>query len=391
MLTAEQREIRSLAREFAGSEIRPRAAEWDEARALDDGIFSQLAELGFLGMRVPESHGGLGLDPVTYLVAVEELSWGDPVVGLQVSVQNGLVATAILERGSGEQRERWLPALASGDLLGAFALSEPRAGSDATALETRAERADDGWVLTGRKKWVTNGDRADRIIVFARTGEGRKAVGAFVVDRSADGYRVVARETTMGFRASETVEVELDGVRVPGEDVLGDPQGGFACAMDALDAGRLGVAAVSLGIAQAALEHSISYATEREQFDRPIADFGAIREKLARMEIRIAQARALAHRVAEEYGEGAGAGNPGDGPGLRSLTARVGMAKTAASEAALWVADEAVQIYGGYGYMRDYPVEKLMRDAKGTEIFEGTNEILRELTARALLEEISGG
>ncbi|HSR42450.1 MAG TPA: acyl-CoA dehydrogenase family protein, partial [Longimicrobiales bacterium] len=173
MLTAEQREIRALAREFAGSEIRPRAAAWDEARALDDGIFSQLAELGFLGMLVPEAHGGLGLDPLTYLVAVEELSWGDPVVGLQVSVQNGLVATAILEHGSDEQRERWLPALAAGETLGAFALSEPGAGSDAAALETRAEPDGDAWVLRGRKKWVTNGDRADRIVVFARTGEER--------------------------------------------------------------------------------------------------------------------------------------------------------------------------------------------------------------------------
>ncbi|HSR42132.1 MAG TPA: acyl-CoA dehydrogenase family protein, partial [Longimicrobiales bacterium] len=215
--------------------------------------------------------------------------------------------------------------------------------------------------------------------------------GAFVVDRSAEGYRVVGREATMGFRASETVAVELDGVRVPDEDVLGDPEAGFACARDALDAGRLGVAAVSLGIAQAALEHSVAYATEREQFERPIADFGAIREKLARMATRIALARALAHSVAEDYREEAGAGNPGDGPGPRSRTARVGMAKAAASEAALWVADEAVQIYGGYGYMRDYPVEKLLRDAKGTEIFEGTNEILRELTARALLGEARDG
>lgn len=386
-LTAEQQEIRALAREFAEGEIRPHTAAWDEARALDDGIFAALAELGFMGMLVPEAYGGLELDLGTYLLVLEELAWGDPAVGLSVAIHNGPVCRLLLARGDEAQRREHLPRLAAGEALGAFALSEPEAGSDAASLRTRAVRDGDGWTLTGRKRWVTNGARADLVVVFARTGEEdeghRPAIGAFLVEPSAEGYRVGRKETTMGLRASETVEVHLEDVAVGGDALLGDPERGFTYAMEALDVGRCGIAAQSLGIAEAAYEHARSYSQEREQFGRPIADFQAIRFKVADMATRIEAARALTHRAgARLQAEWAGETS---GPDAFGATALAAMAKVTASETAMWVTDEAVQIYGGYGYMRDYPVEKLMRDAKGTEIYEGTSEIMRLVVAREAL------
>jgi len=367
-LTPEQLEIQALAREFAERELRPRAAARDEAQALDADVFRQLAELGFLGISVPDSAGGLGLDPLTYLVVLEELAWGDAAVALSVGVHNGLVASAIARHGSPALQEALLPALASGERLGAFALSEPLAGSDVSAVSTRAHPDGTGWRLSGTKRWVTNGERAGVAVVFARTGE--RSLGAFLVELPADGWRVARRERTMGLRASETVTVELDGVRVAHDRVLGDPEAGLR-----------------IGIARAALEHAVAYAKQREQFGRPIAAFGGIQEKLAEMARRVVAARAVAHEAARRLGDGA-ASAPGagmDGPG-----AWAAIAKLTASEAAMWVTDEAVQVFGGYGYMRDYPVEKLMRDAKGTEIYEGTSEILRVVIARALLKDTHG-
>ncbi len=273
MLTAEQLEIRSLAREFAAGEIRPHTAAWDEARALDDDVFAKLAELGFLGMLVPEAYGGLDLDPVTYLLVLEELAWGDAAVALSVAIQNGPVAGLLVRRGSDEQKQAWLPRLASGEVLGAFALSEAGAGSDPGRLTATAERDGDGWRLNGTKRWVTNGGRAGLVVVFARTsGEG---VGAFLVEPSADGYRVAGRETTMGLRASETATVELDGVRVGPDALVGDAGEGLSYALEALDLGRCGIAAQAVGIARAAMEHATAYALERQQFGQPIAEFDA--------------------------------------------------------------------------------------------------------------------
>ena len=377
-LTAEQLEIQALAREFAEKELRPHAPEWDQARALDDGVFAKLAEVGFLGMTIPEEHGGLGLDPLTYLLVLEELAWGDAAVALSVAVHNGLVAATLVRHGTPDQKRDLLPALASGQRLGAFALSEPQAGSDVGAVATTAERDGAGWRLTGEKRWVTNGARAGLAVTLARTGERKLA--AFLVELPASGWTPQNRELTMGFRASETVSVDLSGVAVLETRVLGDPEAGFRIALEALDRGRVGLAAQAVGIARAALEHAVTYALGREQFDRPIARFGAIQEKLAEMAKRVTAARLLTHH----------AGALLDGEitrGADSLTARAAMAKLAASETASWVADEAVQIFGGYGYMRDYPVEKLMRDAKGTEIFEGTSEILRLVIARELLRD----
>jgi alkylation response protein AidB-like acyl-CoA dehydrogenase len=390
VLTPEQIEIRDLARDFAAGEIRTRAGHWDEHRRLDEDIFAKLGELGFLGMLVPEEHGGLELDLTTYLLVLEQLAWGDASVALSVGIQNGPLVGLILAHGTDEQKERWLPELASGSLLGAFALSERAAGSDAAALAARAFPAGDGWRLEGRKKWVTNGDRAGVILVFARlegTDHDPAPMGAFLVDRSAHGYEVGRREKTMGLRASQTVEVVLDSVAVDGERLISLPDDGFVSVLRALDLARLGDAAISVGIGQSAFEHATAYALERHQFGTAIADFGAIQAKLADMATRIAGARALTLDVASRFSAARQAGNVRGPTGSSSLRASAAMAKLNASQAALWVADEAVQIFGGYGYMRDYPVEKLLRDAKGTEILEGTSEIMRVAIAREVIKE----
>ncbi len=391
-LTEEQLEVRSLAREFARGEIRPFAAEWDARRELDPAVFEKLGELGFLGMRIPEEHGGLGLDLTTYLLALEELAWGDAAVALAVAIHSGPVSRLLLRYGSHEQKARYLPAMAGGECLGAFALSEAGAGSDARALETRATRTGDGWILHGAKKWVTSGTRAGLMVLFARD-EAEDRIHAFLVDPKTPGVTVGRREKTMGVAAADVVEMKLDQVALSTADLLGEEGGGFGYAMEALDVGRLGIAVLATGIGRAALEHARSYARERIQFGRPLADLQATRFKLAGMATRLQAARALALYGAQFLdGDGETDGGPSTAqdPEVPSFSALAAMAKVKASEAAMWVADEAVQIYGGYGYMRDYPVEKLMRDAKGTEIYEGTNEILRLVIARDVLRDGEG-
>lgn len=389
LMNEEQLQIRAMAREFAAGELRPHTARWDAERELPAGLFGKLAELGFLGMRIPEEHGGLGLDMVTYLLALEALAWGDAAAALAVAIHNGPVAHLLLERGTDEQRSRWLPAMASGEALAAFALSEEGAGSDPSALALAAEEKGDHWILRGEKRWVTNGDRAGLLVVFARTdgapGE-REGISAFLVPRETGGVEVTRRERTLGVSASETVGLGFEGVRVPGDALLGERGEGYAAAMSALVPGRMGVAAQALGIAGAAYEHALAYAGEREQFGRPLDRLGAIREKLAGMAIRIAGARAHLLAMARVLdGEGGG-----DATLPASRRAGAAMAKVMASEAAMWTTDEAVQIFGGYGYMRDYPVEKLMRDAKGTEIYEGANEVLRAAIALDAIREAGG-
>ncbi|MEQ8330529.1 MAG: acyl-CoA dehydrogenase family protein [Longimicrobiales bacterium] len=379
--TAEQLEIRTLAREFAEGELRPHTARWDEARALDDGVFASLAELGFLGMLVPEEYGGLAFDVGTYLLVLEELARGDASVALSVAIHNGPVAGMVAAHGTDEQKAAWLPKLASGEALGAFALSEADAGSDPGAMTTRGTSDGAGWVLEGQKRWVTNGARAGLVVVVARTDDDQ-GTGAFLVDPAAGGYATHGRESTMGLRASETLSVTFDGT--PAE-LLGVEGKGLSYALSALDTGRVGIAAQAVGIAGAAMEHATRYALEREQFGRALADFGAIQVKLAEMLRRILGARALAHDAGHALQAMGSGGHPRTG--ADGLTARAAVAKLAASEAATWVADEAVQIFGGYGYMRDYPVEKLLRDAKGTEIYEGTNEIMRHVIAREVLRD----
>jgi len=379
MLTTEQLEIRELAREFAEGEIRPHAAAWDANQQVDRDLYRKMGELGFLGMRAPEEFGGLDLDMPTYLVALEQIAWGDPVVALALGIHNGPVTHLIRTHGTDEQKAEWLPRLASGQALTAFALTEPDAGSDAGALTCAAERTDSGWRIRGEKRWVTNGASADMVVVFARTEPD--GVSAFLVDTGDSGYRVTEQETTMGFRASEAARVTLD-VEVGSDALLGEQGKGLRYALEALDVGRLGVASLCVGITAAALEHATAYASEREQFGRPLRDFGAIQGKLAGMATGLHAARALVAEVAAAFESGQ-ATNP-------SLSSQAAMAKLFASEQAYLAADEAVQIFGGYGYMRDYPVEKLLRDAKGAEIFEGTNEIMRYVIARSLTSERDG-
>lgn len=357
-------EIRALARDFAAAELRPRVEEWDREGCLDAAVLEQLAELGFFGMLIPEEYGGMELSLPAYLAVLEELAWGEPAVAVTISIHSAFAGGILLRAGGGEQRERWLGRLASGEVIGCFALSEEGAGSDAAAIGATAIRDGDEWVLDGTKKWVTNARIAGLAIVLARTDEG---IGAFLVPTDSPGYEVTRLETMMGFRPLEVATVELRGLRLGPDALIGDPSRGLAYAYQALDTGRLGIAATATGIARAALDHAVGYADEREQFGSKIREFEAIQFKLAEMATRTAASGALLREAAAA-------------PSRKAAS----MAKLLASETAMWVTTQAVQIYGGYGYMKDYPVEKLMRDAKATEIVEGTNEIQRLIIAREL-------
>ncbi len=378
LLTSEQEQVVELARAFAVERLAPFAAERDRAHGFDRSLLRQMAELGFFGMLIPEAYDGLGLDTATYLLALEELAAGDAAVAISVAVHNSLPAQLLLRHGSAAQRERWLRPLARGELLGAFALSEADAGSDAAALRSQAVRTADGWVLNGAKAWVTNGAVADVVLALARTDTpaqrlGARGIGCFVVPTDAPGYVAAKPEDKMGLRASNTCTVYLQDVALPADHLVGEADAGYGYALAALDGGRLGVAAQACGIARAALEHATAYARERRQFGRPIGEQQAIQFKLADMATQLAAARALLHDAARRKD----AGEP-----VRAWASR---AKLFAAEMAMRVTSEAVQIFGGYGYMRDYPVERLMRDAKVTGIYEGTSEVQRIVIARDLL------
>lgn len=382
MLNEEQLELQQLAHDFAETELRPHTSSWDEQRALGDEVFEKLAESGFLGMLIPEEHGGLGFEPATYLAVLEELAWGDAAVALSVAIHNGPVVAILMGHGTDDQKARWLPLMATGEVLGAFALSEPDAGSDASSISTTARLDGDTWVLDGTKRWVTNGARAGLVVVFARTEED--GLGAFLVPTDTDGYSVGDREKTLGLRASETVSLSLNDVRLPADALVGQAGQGLRYALEALDLGRIGIAMQATGIGRAAIEHAATYALERQQFGTPIARFGALQAKLADAAQRVSGGRALALHAAERWSRGAGNGTR---RGSDGLTVRAAIAKLAASEAASFASDEAIQIFGGYGYMRHYPVERLLRDAKGTEIYEGSNEILRRVIAGEILRD----
>ncbi len=374
-LTEEQRGIRDLARDFAINEIAPHAAEWDEKAFFEPSIVGKLGALGFLGMLIPEEYEGLALDTSTYLVALEEIAVVDASTAVLMSVHNSLPTQMILHFGTDEQKTRFLPAMARGDMLGAFALSEPEAGSDAASLTTQAVRDGDGWILNGTKSWVTSGSHAGAILAMARTdtdGErkGARGIGTFIITPDMEGFHVGKKEDKLGLRASPTVQLTFDNMRVPHENLLGEPHMGFIYAMQSLENGRLGIAAQSVGIARAALEASTAYAKERHQFDRPIREFQAIQFKLADMATRIAASRTLMHAAARAKDRG------------ENVKQATSMAKLFASETAMFATNQAVQIFGGYGYVKDYPVERLFRDAKVTEIYEGTSEIQRIVIAR---------
>ena len=376
-LTETQRDIRDLAREFARAEIAPHAAQWDREATFPVSVARRMGELGFLGMLIPEEFDGLGLDTLSYLLALEEIAAADASTAVLMSVHNSLPTQMLLYFGTAAQKERYLKPMARGEIIGAFALSEPESGSDASSLRCQATRDGDDWLLSGTKSWVTSGTFAGVIMVMARTDtpdarRGAKGISCFIVTPDLPGFHVGKKEDKMGLRASPTVQLNFDGLRVPAANLLGEEGSGFIYALKSLDNGRLGIAAQAIGIAQAALDASLAYAAERQQFGKPIREFQAIQFKLADMGARIASARALLHATAQ-------AKERGD-----NTTMHASMCKLLASETAMHVTSEAVQIFGGYGYVKDYPVEKLFRDAKITEIYEGTSEIQRVVIAREL-------
>jgi alkylation response protein AidB-like acyl-CoA dehydrogenase len=373
----QRREIVAVAREFAEKEIAPLAAEHDRTKEPPHETFRKLGELGFFGMQTPEEYDGLALDTLTYLMVIEEIAAADSSVSITVSVHNSLPTSMLLQHGSEEQKRRWLPGMAQGETLAAFCFSEADAGSDAASLRSQAVRDGSDWILNGTKAWVTHGDNAGLLVVMARTDtpedrRGARGISSFLVPGDAVGVEIGKAEDKMGLRSSQTVSITLHDVRLGTEYLLGAEGNGFIYALEGLDQGRLGVAAQAVGIARAALAHSMRYSAERKQFDKPIKDFQAINFKLADMATRIAAARALTHEAARLKDAGS------------SVTKMAAMAKLFASEASVWVTNQAVQIFGGYGYMRDYPVERLMRDAKVTEIYEGTSEIQRIVIGREL-------
>lgn len=374
-LTSDQREIQSLAREFALNEIAPFIAEWDEQAHFEPSIVKKMGDLGFLGMLIPEEYEGLGMDTSTYLIALEEIAVVDASTAVLMSVHNSLPTQMILRFGSEEQKKRFLPPMARGEVLGAFALSEPEAGSDAAALTTQAVRDGDDWILNGTKSWVTSGSHAGAILTMARTDtqkdrKGARGIGTFIVTPDLPGFHVGKKEDKLGLRSSPTVQLTFDNLRVPAANLLGQPHMGFIYAMQSLENGRLGIAAQAVGIARAALEAATAYAAERHQFNRPIREFQAIQFKLADMATRIAASRTLIHAAARAKDRG------------ENVKQATSMAKLFASETAMFATNQAVQIFGGYGYVKDYPVERLFRDAKVTEIYEGTSEIQRIVIAR---------
>ena len=374
-LSETQRQIVELARDFARTRIEPRAAEWDRSAQLPREILTELGALGFLGLLTPEADDGMGLDTLTYLLALEELAAADASLAVTVAIQHSVQSGLLQPHGSAAQRERWLRPLARGELLAGIALAEADAGSDAAAIRAQAVRQGDAWVLNGSKAWVTNGATADVVIVIARTAAPRPdapGISAFIVPTDIAGYRSGTPVDTMGLRASNTVSIALENVRLSTQHLLGEEGSGFAYAMDALTAGRLGTAILAVGIARRALEHAVGYCAERKQFGQALREFEAVQFKLADMASRVEAARGLAHAAAvrRDHGE--------------NITRYASMAKLFASETAMWVTTQAVQLFGGYGYMRDFPVEKLFRDAKGTEILDGTSEMQRLEIARGL-------
>ncbi|MDX2182598.1 MAG: acyl-CoA dehydrogenase [Gemmatimonadaceae bacterium] len=376
-LTDEQRAIVETARAFAEQELAPNAAAWDEHSHFEPTLIRKLGELGFLGMLLPEQFDGLGLDSLSYLLALEEIAVADASAAVMMSVHNSLPTQMLLRWGSPAQQERFLKPMARGELLGAFCLSEPDSGSDAASLRTQAVRDGDGWRLTGTKAWVTQGTHAGVLLCMARTDtpdarKGSKGISTFILTPDLPGFSIGKKEDKLGLRASPTVQIVLDDCRVPGDRLLGAEGQGFIYAMQSLDHGRLGIAAQAIGIARAALEASVAYAAERRQFGQPIKDFQAVQFKLADMAARIASARALLHATAAAKDRG------------EPITRFGSMCKLLASETAMWVTTQAVQIFGGYGYVKEYPVERFFRDAKVTEIYEGTSEVQRVVIAREL-------
>jgi alkylation response protein AidB-like acyl-CoA dehydrogenase len=374
-LSEEQRAARALFAEFVDREVAPHATAWDRAERVDLDIVPRLGALGLLGLTIDERYGGAGGDHVTYCLALEELGRGDSSVRGIVSVSLGLVAKTIATYGTQAQRARWLPRLCAGEALGCFALTEPDTGSDAAALRTRAERAasGDGWRITGEKTFITNGTWADVAIIFARTGgPGPKGITAFLVPTGSPGLTATEITGKLGLRGQATASLSLDGVEVPDDCRLGGPGQGFSIAMAALAKGRMSLGAGCVGIIQGCLDAAVSYAGARQQFGRPIAGFQLVQELLSDIAVEAEAARLLVWRVADLIDRG------------EPFATEASMAKLYASEAAVRAANAALQVFGGYGYVDEYPVGKYLRDARVTTVYEGTTQVQKLIIGRAL-------
>jgi alkylation response protein AidB-like acyl-CoA dehydrogenase len=372
-LTEEQAALRELARDFVDREVVPHVRDWDLAEQVDRSIVGKLGEVGFLGLTVPEEYGGSGGDHLSYCLMMEEIGRGDSAIRGIVSVSLGLVGKTILSFGTEEQKREWLPRLCSGESLSCFGLTEPDTGSDAGNLSTRAVRDGSDWVLSGSKMFITNGTWADVALVFARTGgPGPRGVTAFLVPTGSDGFEHREIKGKLGLRGQSTGELILDGVRVPDTARLGDEGQGFKIAMAALDKGRMSVAAGCVGLARCALEAATKYAGERQQFGKPIAGFQLVQQMLADMAVGTDAARLLVWRVADLIDRG------------QPFRTEASMAKLHASENAVSAANLAIQVYGGYGYLDEYPVAKILRDARVMTLYEGTSQVQKLLIGRAL-------
>ncbi|SFU63740.1 acyl-CoA dehydrogenase [Alicyclobacillus macrosporangiidus] len=376
VLDKEHEQLRALVREFAERELAPGAAERDEAERFDRALFDKMADLGLTGIPWPEAYGGAGMDYLAYVIAVEEISRVDASMGVCLSAHTSLAGWPIYKFGTEAQKQKYLRPMAEGRWLGAYGLTEPGSGSDAAGMRTTARREGDHYVLNGSKVFITNGGPADVYVVFALTDPEKRAHGvtAFIVEKGMPGFSIGKKEKKMGIRASTTVELVFDNCRVPVENRLGDEGFGFKIAMMTLDGGRNGIAAQAVGIAQGAFDHARDYALSRRQFGKPIAEQQAIQFKLADMVTQIEAARLLTYKAAWLESQGLPYGQAS------------AMSKVFASDTAMRVTTEAVQIFGGYGYIREYPVERYMRDAKITQIYEGTNEIQRLVIARGILQ-----
>ena len=375
-LTSEQELIQKTAREFAKEHLAPGVIERDDKAEFPTEQIKVMGELGFMGMMVPEEWSGAGFDTLTYVIAMEEIAAVELATSTIMSVNNSLVCQLFVDYGTEDQKEKYLKPLAIGEKLGAYSLSEPESGSDASNMRTFAKKEGDHYVINGTKNWVTNGINGDIVILFCMTEKsvGYKGISAFVVEKGTLGLSTGKKENKLGIRASDTCELYFDHCRIPGENMIGEEGQGFKVAMKALGGGRIGIAAQALGLARAALDASISYAKERKQFGKTIGEFGAIQNKLADIATEIDAARMLVWRAAKLKDDG------------KNYYRESSMAKLYASSTAMKAATECVQIHGGYGYMQEYGVERLMRDAKITQIYEGTSEIQQLVIGRDLLK-----
>ncbi len=374
-LNEDHRMVQDMVRKVAQEHIAPKAAHYDETRDFPKDNFDLLAELGLMGVTVPEELGGAGMDTLSYVLIIEEISKACASTGVITAVQNSLGSFPLLAFGTEEQKAKWLPELASGNKIFSYALTEPSSGSDAAGMKTTCRLDGEEWVIDGQKNWITNATAADVFLVYANSdsSKGHKGICCFLVERDTPGFSVGKHEETMGVRASGTCPLTLDNVRVPKDNLVGKVGEGFKVAMAALDVGRIGIAAQAVGIGQAAVDEAIKYSKEREQFGRAISTFQLVQEMLVESAMQLDAARLLVHQAARKKDAGL------------NFSKEASMAKLFASKAAVSAALNAIQVHGGYGYSKEYPVERYLRDAKVTEIYEGTSEVQKLVIAKHLL------